>query len=204
LRAPSPDENPGHAIPRRQVLLLSTRAWPGGACNNNEQKCSLPPNLALLRVIPHRRQHVHLSAAIPGKNPTQAPTSIAGFRPASRTQLCRTYTVHRKQNYSNDASSVFSQNMVLTLLLTCRMNSSVGSAGRIMEEVPNEGSDVLGERSMKEQQSDKDDVCVEREMEQVSSHDDDVLREASHDDDMLREALLETGLFTGAMSIDQD
>uniref|UniRef100_A0A0D3GPM3 Protein FAR1-RELATED SEQUENCE n=1 Tax=Oryza barthii TaxID=65489 RepID=A0A0D3GPM3_9ORYZ len=77
------------------------------------------------------------------------------------------------------------------------MNSSVGSAGRIMEEVPNEGSDVLGERSMKEQQSDKDDVCVEREMEQVSSHDDDVLREASHDDDMLREALLETGLFTG-------
>ncbi|EEE66972.1 hypothetical protein OsJ_23855 [Oryza sativa Japonica Group] len=83
------------------------------------------------------------------------------------------------------------------------MNSSVGSAGRIMEEVPNEGSDVLGERSMKEQQSDKDDVCVEREMEQVSSHDDDVLREASHDDDMLREVLLETGLFTGAMSIDQ-
>uniref|UniRef100_A0A0E0EY58 Uncharacterized protein n=1 Tax=Oryza meridionalis TaxID=40149 RepID=A0A0E0EY58_9ORYZ len=31
------------------------------------------------------------------------------------------------------------------------MNSSVGSAGRMMEEVANEGSDVLGERSMKEQ-----------------------------------------------------
>lgn len=103
LRAPSPDENPARyrappraiprrqvlrrrAIPRRQALLPSTRAWPGGACNNNEQKCSLPPNLALLRVIPRRRQHVHLSAAIPGKNPTQAPTSIAGFvlHPAHR------------------------------------------------------------------------------------------------------------------------
>ncbi|BAS81861.1 Os03g0105500, partial [Oryza sativa Japonica Group] len=74
-----------------------------------------------------------------------------------------------------------------------RMNSSVGSAGRMMEEVANEGNVVLSERSMKEQHSDKDDVCVERAMEQVSSHDDDVLREA----------LLETGLFTGAMSIDQ-
>ncbi|BAF10592.2 Os03g0105500 [Oryza sativa Japonica Group] len=73
------------------------------------------------------------------------------------------------------------------------MNSSVGSAGRMMEEVANEGNVVLSERSMKEQHSDKDDVCVERAMEQVSSHDDDVLREA----------LLETGLFTGAMSIDQ-
>uniref|UniRef100_A0A0E0FBX2 Protein FAR1-RELATED SEQUENCE n=1 Tax=Oryza meridionalis TaxID=40149 RepID=A0A0E0FBX2_9ORYZ len=160
------------SFPRREPGSVSRAYLAGGTerrHNYSEQGSArrrLQQQRALMRVIPRRRQRVHLFAAIPGENPTQAPTSIAGFRPASRTQ-----------------------DMVLTLLLTCRMNSSVGSAGRIVEEVPNEGSD-------------KDDVCVEREMEQVSSHDDDVLREASHDD-MLREALLKTGLFTGAMSIDQ-
>uniref|UniRef100_A0A0D9Y9S9 Uncharacterized protein n=1 Tax=Oryza glumipatula TaxID=40148 RepID=A0A0D9Y9S9_9ORYZ len=129
-----------------------------------------------------RRSPLQLPLSVAAPPPSQPPAADAGSRGDRGVQ-------HSRQQQRADAT--FDLRLSIPAF-PCGMNSSVGSAGRMMEEVANEGSDVLGERNMKEQQSNKDDVCVERAMEQVSSH----------DDDLLREALLETGLFTGVVSID--
>uniref|UniRef100_A0A0D9Y9S8 Uncharacterized protein n=1 Tax=Oryza glumipatula TaxID=40148 RepID=A0A0D9Y9S8_9ORYZ len=202
---PEPDmereQDPSPARTWLGIARLHARYLTGGAerrQNYSEKKCSFPqpePGLVSRDTSP----------AAPATTTSRSAPSLKSSASACDTSPVTACAPSRSRPWQKSISGAdlhrqisfyihhtVSVKKFFLWLKENRMNSSVGSAGRMMEEVANEGSDVLGERNMKEQQSNKDDVCVERAMEQVSSH----------DDDLLREALLETGLFTGVVSID--